>query len=201
MTTIPKLSRVLNEVLTERAEALARVSGFVRRRSKLSGSVFVQTLVFGWLGTPMAGIGQLSRVAGALGVRITPHGLEQRFTKEAATYLQQVLAAGVTRLVEREPAAVPILRRFTGVYVQDSTTVRCPNRSLVRAAQVVRQFALARATACAAVAHLATTIRRLAAGLTVGATIDPRRRSPGTWQLLLALDSHIDDPRSSDWAA
>src|SRR3954452_16506871 len=127
MTTIPKLSRTPNEGLTERADALASVSGFVRRCSKVSGSVFVQTLVFGWLGTPTAGIGPLSRVAGALGVRITPQGLEQRFTKVAATYLQQVLAAGVQRLVESEPAAVPILRRFAGVYVQDSTTVPLPD--------------------------------------------------------------------------
>jgi hypothetical protein len=453
MTTIPKLSRTLNELLTERAEALARVSGFVRRQSKLSGSAFVQTLVFGWLGTPMAGLGALSRIAGALGVRITPQGLEQRFTEVAATYLQQVLAEGVQRLVESEPVAVPILRRFTGVYVQDSTTVplpdeaaktwpacgnskesepttaslklqvrldltrgtvagpephagrasdrttvtlgaplpagalfiadlgyfslphlrtlgedgvfwlsrlqvqtavftidgrrlellawlrehattptvavdqpvllgvgqhlparllavrvppevsatrrrklhaeaqrrgktvsdarlaradwtvlvtnvpfdlltteealilararwqiellfklwkshghladscsqkpwrrvcevfakllalliqhwlflvscwRCPNRSLVRAAELVRQFALALAIACPSVAHLATTIRRLAAGLTVGTSIDTRRRSPGTWQLLLALDSHFDDSHSAAWAA
>jgi hypothetical protein len=126
MTTIPKRSRTLSEVLTERADALARMSGFVRRKSKLSGSVFVQTLVFGWLGTPTAGIGLLSRLAGTRGVRITPQGLEQRFTKEAATYLQQVLAEGVTRLVASEPAAVPILHRFTGVYVQDSTTVPLP---------------------------------------------------------------------------
>src|SRR5215213_4196092 len=115
MTTIPKLSRTLNAVLTERADALARVSGFVRRSSKLSGAAFVQTLVFGWLGTPTAGIGALSRLAGALGVPITPQGLEQRCTKVAATYLQQVLAEGVQRLVESEPAAVPILGRFTGV--------------------------------------------------------------------------------------
>lgn len=453
MTTIPKLSRTLNDVLTERADALARVCGFVRRSSKLSGAAFVQTLVFGWLGSPMAGIGQLSRVAGALGVPIAPQGLEQRFTEAAATYLQHVLAEGVQRLVESEPAAVPILRRFTGVYVQDSTTValpddvaaawpacgnskepdvatarvklqvrleltrgtvagpvphagrasdratvtlgtalpagalfiadlgyfslpylrtlgddgvfwlsrlqvqtavftpdgqrldllawlrehattptvavdqpvllgvgqhlparllavrvppevsatrrrklkaearqrgktvsdarlaradwtilvtnvpgerlttaearilaragwqiellfkrwkshghltdsrshktwrrvceifakllalliqhwlflvtcwRCPNRSLVRAAQLVRQFALALAIACNSPAHLAVTIPRLATGLIAGASIDTRRRSPGTWQLLLAVDSLIDHSQSADWAA
>ena len=453
MTTIPKLSRTLNDVLTERADALARVCGFVRRSSKLSGAAFVQTLVFGWLGSPMAGIGQLSRVAGALGVPIAPQGLEQRFTEAAATYLQHVLAEGVQRLVESEPAAVPILRRFTGVYVQDSTTValpddvaaawpacgnskepdvatarvklqvrleltrgtvagpvphagrasdratvtlgtalpagalfiadlgyfslpylrtlgddgvfwlsrlqvqtavftpdgqrldllawlrehattptvavdqpvllgvgqhlparllavrvppevsatrrrklkaearqrgktvsdarlaradwtilvtnvpgerlttaearilaragwqiellfkrwkshghltdsrshktwrrvceifakllalliqhwlflvtcwRCPNRSLVRAAQLVRQFALALAIACNSPAHLAVTIRRLATGLIAGASIDTRRRAPGTWQLLLAVDSLIDHSQSADWAA
>lgn len=127
MTTIPKLSRILNEVVTTSAEALAWGSGFVRRRSKLGGAVFVQTVVFGWLGTPTAGIGQLSRVAGALGVQISPQGLEQRFTPTAATLLQGVLAEGVKRLVESEPAAVPILHRFTGVYVQDSTTVPLPD--------------------------------------------------------------------------
>ena len=78
---------------------------------------------------------------------------------------------------------------------------RAPNRSLVRAAQLVRQFALALAIACDSIAHLTTTIRRLAAGLAAGARIDSRCRAPGTWQLLLAIDSALDDPRSSDWAA
>ena len=453
MTTIPKLSRTLNELLTQSAEAIALASGFVRRQSKVSGAVFVQTVVFGWLGMPTAGIGQLSRIAGTLGVRISPQGLEQRFTPVAATYLQQVLAEGVKRLVESEPTAVPLLRRFNGVYVQDSTTValpdelaaawpgcgnskapddataslklqvrleltrgelagpephagrasdrttvavgeplparalfiadlgyfslphlgelgaagvywlsrlqvqttvfaadgqrldllgwlrqhattpativdqpvtlgvgqhlparllavrvpaevsaarrrklkaearrrgktvsqarlaradwtilvtnvpatllttadalilararwqiellfklwkshghltdsrsqkpwrrvceifakllalliqhwlflvtcwRCPNRSLVRAAQLVRQFALALAIACDSVAHLSTTIRRLADGLAAGATIDSRSRAPGTWQLLLAVEIGLDDPLTSDWAA
>ena len=127
MMTIPKRSRTLTEVLRERAEALAVGSGFARRRSKVSGAVFVQTVVFGWLGTPLAGIGPLSRLAGVLGVRISPQGLEQRVTHEAATYLQQVLAAGGNRLIESEPRAVPLLRRFTGGEVQDSTTVRLPD--------------------------------------------------------------------------
>ena len=81
------------------------------------------------------------------------------------------------------------------------TCWRCPNRSLVRAAQLVRQFALALAVACASVSHLATTLRPLAAGLSAGATIETRRRSPGTCQLLLAVDSTLNDSSSADWAA
>ena len=81
------------------------------------------------------------------------------------------------------------------------TCWRAPNRSLVRAAQLVRQFALALAIACNSPAHLTTTIRRLAAGLAAGARIDSRRRAPGTWQLLLSVDTLLDDPLSSDWAA
>jgi hypothetical protein len=453
MTTIPKVSKALSELLTESAEAAGRASGFVQRQSKLSAAVFVQTVVFGWLGQPTGGTGHLSRVAGVLGVEISPQGLEQRFTEAAARLLQQVLADGVKRVITSEPAAVPLLQRFNGVYIQDSTTVplpvelaaewpgcgndstpavtraglklqvrleltrgtlagpephagrasdrttvavgepvpvgalfiadlgyfslrhfeelgtagvswlsrlqaqtavfdaagqrldlvtwlqqqapttttivdqpvtlgvgqhlparllavrvppevsatrrrklkaearrrgktvtqarlaradwtilvtnlpstlltteealilvrarwqiellfklwkshghladsrshkplrqlgeifakllalliqhwlllvtcwRAPNRSLVRAAQLVRQFALALAIACDSPAHLATVIRRLADGLAVGAHIDSRRRVPGTWQLLLAVDSLLDDPLSSNWAA
>lgn len=453
MTTIPKVSAALTALLTTSAEAAGRASGFVRRQSKLSAPLFVQTVVFSWLGMPTAGLGQLSRVAGVLGVRISPQGLEQRFTQAAGRLLQQVLADGVRQVIESEPTAVPVLRRFTGVYIQDSTTVslpvalaaewpgcgndhtpsairaglklqvrleltrgtlagpapaagrasdratvaigdplpagalfiadlgyfslpylaelgaagvfwlsrlqaqtvafdrtgqrldllawlqqhaatpartidqpvtlgvdqhlparllavrvppevaairrrklkaeaqrrgktlsharlaradwtilvtnvpltvltteealiltrarwqiellfklwkshgnlavsrsqkperqlceifakllalliqhwlflvtcwRAPNRSLVRAAHLVRQFALALAIACDSPAHLATTIRRLAAGLDAGARIDVRRRAPGTWQLLLAVDTLLDDPLSSDWAA
>ena len=78
---------------------------------------------------------------------------------------------------------------------------RFPDRSLVRAAQVIRQFALALAIASDSRAHLATVIRRLAATLASGARIDRRRQRPGTWQLLLALDAAFDDPDSASWAA
>jgi hypothetical protein len=455
MTTIPNVSRALSELLTRSAEAAGVTSGFVQRQSKLSAAVFVQAVVLGWLGMPTAGLGQLSRVAGVLGVRISPQGLDQRFTSSAARLLEQVLAAGVRQMIASEPAAVPLLQRFAGVYVQDSTTIaladelaaewpgcgtastatrdgarasmklqvrleltrgtlagpvpqagrasdrttvavgeplpagalviadlgyfslrylaglgaagvlwlsrlqaqtvvfdatgrrldllpwlrqhaatptstidqpvtlgidqrlparllavrvppevsasrrrklkveaqrrgktlsaarlaradwtllvtnvppttltiaealilararwqiellfklwkshgqlaqsrshqpirqlcevfaklialliqhwlflvtcwRAPNRSLVRAAQLVRQFALVLAIACHSPAHLSTTIRRLAAGLAAGARIDSRRHMLGTWQLLLAIDDHVEDPASSDWAA
>lgn len=126
MTTIPKLAAVVRDVLTTTAEATARTSGFVQRRSKLSGALFVQTLVYGWLENPAAGIGGLARMAGALGAPISPQGLDQRFTLEAAECVQQVLATAVERLVTAAPVAIPIFARFAGVYVQDSTTVALP---------------------------------------------------------------------------
>lgn len=127
MTTIPKLAQTIQDVLTTTAEAAAVASGLVRRRSKLSGALFVQTLVFGWLATPLAGVQQLSRMASVLGVSISPQGLDQRCAQQAAaTCLQQVLAAAVQRLIAAEPVAIPILQRFAGVYVQDSTTIALP---------------------------------------------------------------------------
>lgn len=126
MTTIPEVARALRDVLTTSADGAAEASGFVQRRSKLTGALFVQTAVYGWLATPLAGVQQLSRMAGALGVAISPQGLDQRFTAEAAACLQRVLAAAVRRLVTTDPVAIPILDRFAGVYVQDSTTIGLP---------------------------------------------------------------------------
>jgi hypothetical protein len=127
MVTIPEVAAALREVLGPTADAAARAAGFVRRRSKLTGAVFAQALVFGWLANPDATLEELAQVAAALGVRLSPQGLDQRFTAAAAAGLERVLAAAAGALVAAEPAAIPLLRRFQGVHVQDSTTIRLPD--------------------------------------------------------------------------
>jgi hypothetical protein len=126
MATIADVAGALRAVLTSAADAAAEATGFVRRRSKVSGSVFAQALVFGWLANPRAGLDELARTSAAVGVPVSPQGLDQRFTPAAAACLERTLAAAVGAVVAADPVAVPILARFTGVYVQDSTTVGLP---------------------------------------------------------------------------
>jgi len=71
-TTIAQLARVLQEILTTQANRLARPSGFVQRESKLTGALFVQTLVFGFLNHTHPRWEQLAQTAATLGVEITP---------------------------------------------------------------------------------------------------------------------------------
>lgn len=126
MATIPEVAHALRSVLHDVAETAAGTSGFVQRRSKVSGPVFVHTLVFGWLANPAASLEQLSQTSAALGVPVSPQGLDQRFTPAAAACLEAVLGAAVGQVLAADPVAVPILRRFTGVYLQDSTTIGLP---------------------------------------------------------------------------
>jgi len=56
-TTIPEIAEALSTVLTTTADEAAHDTKFVRRRSKLTGSIFVQTLTLGWLGNPRAALG------------------------------------------------------------------------------------------------------------------------------------------------
>jgi hypothetical protein len=126
MTSIPQGAKALRTVLTTTANRAARTTRFVQRRSKLRGAKFVPTLVFGWLANPEATYEELAQTAATLGVRISPQGLEQRFTEAAAQCGERVLQAAVQQVITAAPAAIPLLQRFTAVYVDDSTPVPLP---------------------------------------------------------------------------
>ncbi len=125
-TTIPQLAETMQTILTTVADEAARPAGFTERTSKMTGAKFVQTLVFGWLADPQARLEDLTQTAATVGVTITTQGLDERFSKESATLLQQVLQAAVTAVIAAEPVAIPLLQRFTGVYVLDSSSISLP---------------------------------------------------------------------------
>lgn len=121
------VTRHLQSLFTGTANLLARRTGFTQRRSKLTGSVFAQTLVFGWLQNPQATLEELAQVAASFDVSITAQGLEQRFGPKAAAFLEQLLREAVLRVVHADSAAIPLLQRFTGVFAMDSTVVGLPS--------------------------------------------------------------------------
>ena len=126
MTTIPQLVEVLQELLTSNADQIARETGFVRRESKLGGAELSQILVFGWLANPEATLNELVQTAATLGVIITEQGLDNRFTATAVECLRRILETAVGMVVSARPVVVPILQRFNGVFIQDSTTITLP---------------------------------------------------------------------------
>ncbi len=127
MVTIAQLAQTLQTLFTSTADTLARSSGFVQRRSKLTGAAFVQTLVFGALANAQAALPELAQVAAAVGVAISPQGLDQRCTEAAAVFLEQVLAAAVQEVVAADPVAIPLLERFGAVVLLDSSTIILPD--------------------------------------------------------------------------
>jgi len=127
MPIIEDVAVAMQMVLNSVAYDLGRATGFVQRDSKLTGASFVQTMVFSYLADPNATLTDLTQTATTVGVDITPAGLTQRFTAAAATLLQRVLAASVQRVLAADPLAIPILERFAGVYLEDSTVVTLPD--------------------------------------------------------------------------
>src|SRR3712207_1398044 len=127
MTTIPQVAAAMQEILTTIADEAGRATGFVQRSSSLGGATFSQTLVFGFLANSAPALEELAQTAATLGLAVTPQALDQRFTPRAADGLERVLSMAITRVIAAAPVAVPILDRFTAVYLQDSSTIVLPD--------------------------------------------------------------------------
>lgn len=129
MTTIAQVKERIQDLLEERAEQLGRETGFVKRERQLSGADFVQGLVFGLLQDPENSTEELATILGRREVQISASGLCQRFTEEAATLLLRLLDEAVALGLEAADAApVELLARFDAVLIEDSSTIRLPDK-------------------------------------------------------------------------
>lgn len=125
MTDLNRLAAAMQALLTTTADELARDCGFVRRRRKVSGSNFAQTLVFAALADPQPTENRLRNTAAAVGLDASRQAIAKRLDDRAARFLRQLLATSVNQAVA-SPVAIPLLRRFQSVVVLDSSVVALP---------------------------------------------------------------------------
>jgi len=112
-----------------RADDLARSTGFVQRErvGKISGTRFAATVVLGLLQPGEVPMSNLRHFVTHLNMKITEQGLHDRFTHAAALFLEEVLNLAFTQVVAADPVAIPLLRRFREVIVEDSSTFSLPD--------------------------------------------------------------------------
>src|SRR5713101_5806236 len=96
MNSIPQVAGAIEMILTKRAEELAHESGFVQRRSPLTGAIFSQMCVFGWMALPQASYPQLRQVAASLGAHVSQQAIEQRFGATSTALLRSVLTEALS---------------------------------------------------------------------------------------------------------
>jgi len=125
VTDLNRLALALQALLTDTADRLARESGFVRRRRKVTGSNFAQALVFAELADNCPTEARLRDTAAAVGLDASRQAITRRLDDRAAAFLRRLLAAAVSRAVTAA-APAPFLRRFAAVIVLDSTVVALP---------------------------------------------------------------------------
>jgi hypothetical protein len=127
MSILNHLASALQELFTSSASRLARSSGFVQRSSKLGGALFAQTLVFTYLANPDATLDELSQTARFLGLTFSPQAIAERCNQSAASFLHDLLALAVRRLIAADPLTIPLLEPFSAVFIEDSTTIVLPD--------------------------------------------------------------------------
>lgn len=126
MDKITQISERLRELFGPQAEALGRETGFIQRQRLLSASAFAQASVFGWLQEPTITVGGLTQVVGRLGVQMSEPGLWKRFSPQAATFFQRLLEQASACLMQESAVEAALLRRFSAVVVEDSSTIPLP---------------------------------------------------------------------------
>lgn len=121
MLHVTALAGALQTLFTTTAEQLARLTHFIRRKRKLTGSQFAQVLVFEWIGNPKTTFETLARK-----LDLTPQALDQRLTLCAWNFLKQLLqhALQTAHRTRRQPQG--LLDRFAAVIVEDTTSIALP---------------------------------------------------------------------------
>jgi hypothetical protein len=126
MQTIAQVASAMQTILGPVSNEMAMKTGFTQRESKVTGSVFMQTLVFGGLEDPDMHYRSLVSAALDAGVQVTKQGLAQRFSQASAEMARGVLEVAVQTVISTQPTALPLLERFEGVYIRDSSVVSLP---------------------------------------------------------------------------
>lgn len=126
MINVSQLAALLQHILGPEADHLARETGFIQRERAFSGADFAQALILGWLQRTDERVEGFVQILGRREVTITASGLCQRFTQEAASFLQRLLERLAAEQMEAERVEIPLLRRFSAVVVEDSSSIMLP---------------------------------------------------------------------------
>jgi hypothetical protein len=127
MENIPQIVKAMQRILTEEADRIGKSSGFIQREVKLTGSGFLQTLVFGFQSNPELTYGEMSQSAATVGMEMSAQGIEQRFSEKAAELVLAVLEKMVAEVVIKGASCpIPMLEKFAGIYIRDSSVITLP---------------------------------------------------------------------------
>jgi Transposase DDE domain len=127
MSIIGTVAQTLQTALGAALDTIGRRTGVIRRQRKFTGASLLKTLVLTLMKAPNAQTDDFVATAAQLGVTVTPQALEKRFTPKLLAFLRAGLEHVLEQAVVAEPAAIPLLERFTAVEVGDSTTIPLPD--------------------------------------------------------------------------
>lgn len=127
MATITQVAEAFQKVFGEQIEALARESGFIQRKVTVTGCGFVQALVMAFQARRSASYSEISQSASSLGMPMSAQGMEQRLNERAVQFMKAVLELAIQEKVSGiRQSAFPLLQKFQGVHLRDSSTIGLP---------------------------------------------------------------------------
>jgi len=127
MNIIGQVAVSLQSAFGATLDAIGRLTGVIQRQRKFSGASLLRMVVLTVLKSPKAQTDDFVATAAQLGVPVTPQAVEKRFTAKLIAFLRAGLEHVLEHAVAAEPAAIPLLERFSAVEIGDSTTITLPD--------------------------------------------------------------------------
>jgi hypothetical protein len=127
MAIVTQVTELLQGLLEESMDALARETGCVKRERKFSGATLLSTLVLTVSRNPKPKPRDYQSTAAQLGVDVTENAITQRFTPVLVKFLEAALKRVLSHVLLSGAPPIELLGRFTEVVVGDSTTITLPD--------------------------------------------------------------------------
>jgi hypothetical protein len=108
-------------------QAVARQTKFVRRRSDLTGGIFLRAMVFACIEHSTATLNQFAQACLDLGLAISPQGLNERIGTESVAFTKEMFRQAIDIFRSDLPLPLSILQQFSGLYMIDSSVISLPS--------------------------------------------------------------------------
>jgi hypothetical protein len=109
----------------DQIEDLARRSGFVQKRSKITGVIFAFLLLIETRQIKPASLNELSAKLGMHGILVSKQGLDNRFNDAAAVFMQQLTDRVLAAKLDRKDV-LDLSVKFRRIMIKDSTVFQLP---------------------------------------------------------------------------
>jgi hypothetical protein len=124
---ITDMSETVKQFFIDTANQTAHETEFVKRASKMTGSVWIQMWVLGLLEAPQSALSHLAEwCADQHGVLISPQALHERLQTAAVAFMKAMFACAIALFRQTVPIPITLLTQFQAVNVFDSTGISLP---------------------------------------------------------------------------
>lgn len=126
-SSVSQLAEAIKSVLQDHAGRAGRATGFIERVRAFTGETFAQTMILGQTQEGEIAMSDLASFARQVGVNVSAQAIDKRFTEKTALFFKELLNTAFTQVVAADSVAIAVLKRFSAVIVEDSTTLSLPD--------------------------------------------------------------------------
>jgi hypothetical protein len=126
---LSELGEQVQELFTKAADKIAKLTGWKKRESKLSPTIFSLTMVLGLMKNPKSSLVDLVRFCEKItkgSIKITPQSLDERISPNAVEMLKKLFQDSMTRFKQRYKLELEVMKNFTAVNIVDSSFLTLP---------------------------------------------------------------------------